>query len=516
MPVYVSPFEAPVIPEIGITELVFRGVETRNDDPVLIEGPTGRVITGREFIDRVRRLAGGLAARGIGPGHVVALMAPNIPEFAIVFHAVALCGATLTTINPTYTAREVRLQLIDARAELLIAFAPFIPMAREAAEGTTANTVVSIGPAEGVAELADLFGPPMMAQVPLDFARDVLVLPYSSGTTGLPKGVMLSHRNLVANALQTRPHIRVDPGDAILAVLPFFHIYGMSVLMNHFLSSGGVVVTLPRFELEPALRLIERHRTPWLIVVPPIILALAKHPMVENFDLSGVRSVISGAAPLGAELQQACTARLGATVVQGYGLTETSPVSHVVPVDRVTPGAAGFCVGGTEMRLVDPETGVEVPDGREGEIHLRGPQVMLGYLDNPEATAAALLPGGWFRTGDLGYVDGDGHLHIVDRVKELIKVKGFQVAPAELEALLIAHPEVADVAVVGAPDEESGERPVAFVVRAQGATIESAALVAYLQPLVAHYKQLSEVRFVEAIPKSPSGKILRRMLKATP
>ena len=303
------------------------------------------------------------------------------------------------------------------------------------------------------------------------------------------------------------------PGERSLAVLPFFHIYGMTVLMSYILAGGGALVTLPRFDLEAALRLAEAHRMRRLFVVPPVVLALAKHPMVDDFDLSALEIVFSGAAPLGAELEAACARRLGCAVAQGYGMTEMSPVSHFSPAGRARPGSAGTTVPNTACRIVDPETGADLRAGEVGELWVQGPQVMLGYLNNPEATEATLRDG-WLHTGDLGSIDADGGLFIVDRVKELIKVKGFQVPPAELEALLVSHPDVADAAVIGLPDEECGEVPAAFVVRAPGADPLPETLQAFVAGHVASYKRLRKLTFVDAIPKSPSGKILRRVLRA--
>jgi acyl-CoA synthetase (AMP-forming)/AMP-acid ligase II len=282
--------------------------------------------------------------------------------------------------------------------------------------------------------------------------------------------------------------------------------------MNLHLAAGAAQVTLPRFELEAALRLIEAHRMRQLFVAPPVVLALAKHPLVEKFDLSGLEFVLSGAAPLGAELADAAAARLGCEVAQGYGMTEMSPVSHFTPPGRNRPGASGPAVANTECRLVDPETGEDCAEGAAGELWVRGPQVMKGYHDNPAATAATLVEGGWLRTGDLATIDADGYMTVVDRVKELIKVSGFQVAPAELEALLLAHPGVADAAVVGVADERCGEAPKAFVVAA-GAAPTLGELQAHLAGHVAGYKQIQALELVEAIPKSPSGKILRRLLR---
>jgi 4-coumarate--CoA ligase len=502
------------VPDLGISEYVFAGLAGREAQPALIDGISGRVLTGAALIEGARRFAGGLAARGIGPGNVVALMAPNCPEFAVVFYGCALAGATITTVNPTYTAAELRHQLTDSRAVLLVVPPPLLPLAAEAAGGTgVAETVALAGEGAGATSWADMLSAAPIGQVGLDPATAIVALPYSSGTTGLPKGVMLTHRNLVANAVQVAAVLDTRPGDVTLAVLPFFHIYGMEVLMHLQLSRGAAVVTLPRFDLAAALGLVARHRMRHLFVVPPVVLALARHPLVDQHDLSSLELVISGAAPLGPDLTRACAARLGCEVAQGYGMTEASPVTHFSRASGTPPGASGELIPNTEARIVDPETGRDVAPGAEGELWVRGPQVMAGYLDNPEATARTITPDGWLRTGDLARVDDAGFLWLLDRVKELIKVKGFQVAPAELEGLLLAHPGVADCAVIGRPDAEAGEVPVAFVVRRHEIVTE-AEVMDHIAGQVAHYKALQAVHFIDSVPKSPSGKILRRLLRS--
>jgi acyl-CoA synthetase (AMP-forming)/AMP-acid ligase II len=285
------------------------------------------------------------------------------------------------------------------------------------------------------------------------------------------------------------------------------------VLMNGALASGGTVVTMPRFDLEQFLTLASQHRIRRAVVVPPIVLAMAKHPMVDSFDLTSVRQLFSGAAPLGAELAAEAAARLGCEVVQGYGMTELSPVTHATPDGQGRAGTIGILVPNTEARVVDPETGTDCGIGVDGELWIRGPQVMAGYLNNPTATAETIDSDGWLHTGDIGHADDDGHFTIVDRLKELIKYKGFQVPPAELEALLVTHPDVADVAVIGVPDEEAGELPKAFIVLKAGAGASAADLQAFVAANVAHYKQVRQVAFVDEIPKSASGKILRRLLR---
>ncbi len=323
---------------------------------------------------------------------------------------------------------------------------------------------------------------------------------------------MLTHRNLVANLVQVQGSFPIADEDVLIGCLPFFHIYGMTVIMNQGLRAGATIVTMPRFDLDQFLDLIEGHAVTRAYVVPPIALALARHPAVDERDLSSVEIVMSGAAPLGAELAEQVAARLGCTVIQGYGLTETSPVTHLIrPDGENRPGSVGTPLASTECRLVDPETGADVAAGERGELWIRGPQVMRGYLGNEEATAATVDADGWLHTGDIATVDADGFFEIVDRLKELIKYKGFQVAPAELEALLITHPAVADVAVIGVPDEEAGELPKAYVVAADGG-VDADALMSWLAEQVAPQKRIRLVEVVDEIPKSPSGKILRRKL----
>jgi len=519
--IHTSPLPDVELPTVPLTEYVLRLADVVPDRVALMDGPTGRTMTYAELDDQVHRFAGGLAARGFGPGKVVGLMAPNMPEYAVVFHGAAVAGATVTTINPAYTAEEVQFQLRDAGATLLITIADFAATAAEAIEGTDVTELAVIGDlAAGTTPTAitpfrELFGD-RIEQVPIDPATHVVVLPYSSGTTGLPKGVMLTHANLTANLAQCQAMLPYDDGEVALAVLPFFHIYGMQVLMNGLLCEGCTVITMPRFDLVQALELIQTHHVSQFYAVPPIVLALAKHPIIDQYDLSSLRRIFSGAAPLGAELADEASARIGCVVSQGYGMTEMSPVSHATPPGGSRSGTIGVVAPNTECRVVDAETGQDVAKGSPGELWVRGPQVMLGYLNNDAATAATIDVDGWLHTGDIAELDLDGHYRIVDRLKELIKVKAFQVAPAELEALIVTHPAVADVAVIGRPDVESGEVPIAFVVLKDGNDADDStetSIKEFLAGHVATYKQLAEVRFTDAIPKSASGKILRRLLR---
>ena len=510
---YTSPLPAVDIPVAPVTEFVLRRVNDHPEKPALIDGTTGRTYSFAKLSDVIHRLAGGLVARGFAPGDTLALMAPNLPEYAIIFHAVAVAGGVVTTVNPTYGADEVAFQLRDAGATELVTVGMFAQVAKEAITGTEISEVITIDGVAGTTALDSIFGDPIQ-QSPVNPVDDVVVLPYSSGTTGLPKGVMLTHHNLVANICQCDHAIVYQPdGEVALAFLPFFHIYGMQVLMNGLLANGVTVVTLPRFDLDQALSLVQEHRITRFFAVPPVVLALAKHPAVDSYDLSSLVQVFSGAAPLGAEIAMEAEKRIGCEVVQGYGMTELSPVSHTTPPGMFKAGSSGVTVSNTESRIVDPDTGEDQPFGERGELWVRGPQVMKGYLNNPEATAATLDSDGWLHTGDVAIIDEDHHMTIVDRVKELIKYNGFQVPPAELEALLITHPEVNDVAVIGIPDESAGELPKAFIVRSPGSEVTAEDLQAFVAEHVASYKHIRLVEFIDEIPKSASGKILRRLLR---
>ncbi len=515
--IHASPLTAVEIPDVPVTEYVLGGAVGRGDKAALVDGPSGRVVTYAALDKAIRSLAGGLVEQGFAKGDVLALMAPNVPEYAVVFHAVALAGGAVTTLNPAYTAREVHHQLVDSGAVLLVTVSPFLDVARVAIAGTGVSEIHVIDEApegSGARPLADLTGAPLTEQVAVG-PDDVVVLPYSSGTTGINKGVMLTHRNLVANIAQTLGAADIREDESFVAVLPFFHIYGMQVLMNCGLRVGATLITVPKFDLEQFLQLHVDHGVTRAFVAPPIVIALAKHPIVDRYDLSKLERIFSAAAPLSAELAIEAGTRLDCEVVQGYGMTELSPVSHITPSGQFKPGSVGLTAPNTELRIVDPLTGADLDVDADGELWIRGPQVMKGYLNNPTATALTLDSDGWLRTGDIGHIDADGHVYVVDRLKELIKCNGFQVAPAELEALLLTHPALADAAVIGRPDDKLGEIPVAYVVRRPGHDVGADEIAAFVAGQVARYKQLGEVNFVDAIPKSAAGKILRRLLRDT-
>jgi len=511
-----SPYPDVDIPNVPLHAFVLGRAREWGDKPALIDGPSGRTLTYGQLARGTDRVAAGLAARGFRKGDVLGLFAPNSPEFALAFYGTVAAGGIVTTINSLATALDITTQLRDARARVLVTVEPFLDRALPAAERAGVEQVFVLGPGEGeratpFAELLESDAP--VPVVALEPGRDLAALPYSSGTTGLPKGVMLTHRNLVANLIQLVVLQRIVARDRVIAVVPFFHIYGLIVVLSLGLWRGATLVTMPKFELESFLKLLQQYRVTRAYVAPPVVLALAKHPAVAAYDLSSLEVVFSGAAPLDAALEAACAGRVGCHVKQGYGLTEASPVTHATSdaPNRGKAGCVGELVPNTTCRIVDVTTGADLGPGEAGELLIRGPQVMRGYWHNPEATAATIDADGWLHTGDIGFADGEGYYTIVDRLKELIKHKGYQVPPAELEAVLCSHPAVADAAVIGIPDAEGGEVPKAFVVLRQ--PVSPDVLIAYVAERVAPYKKVRVVEVIDVIPKSPSGKILRRVLK---
>jgi acyl-CoA synthetase (AMP-forming)/AMP-acid ligase II len=507
-----SPLPDVQIPDLPVTEYVLGGVNGREHKPALIDGSSGRALGYAQLAAAIRSLASGLVATGFARGDVLALMVPNCPEYAVIFHAAAMAGGVVTPVNPACTEEEIHHQLVDSGARILVTIPLLASVGVRASAGTRIGQIYALGEAPGVPSLASLSGPPLAEQVPVA-PDDVVALPYSSGTTGLPKGVMLTHRNLVANIAQTLGSGVIGPDDTLVAVMPFFHIYGLQVTLNCGLRAGATVVTLPRFDLGQFLQAHQDYRATRSFVVPPIMLALARHPLVDKYDLSALQLVGCGAAPLKPELADECGTRLSCEVGQGFGMTELSALSHVTPPGWYRPGSVGVTVPNTLTRIIDPATGEDLGVGEDGEICVRGPQVMKGYLGNAAATAATIDDDGWLHTGDLGHVDSAGHLHVVDRLKELIKYKGFQVPPAELEALLLQHPDVSDAAVVGLPDEEAGEIPAGYVTLRPGASTSTGQIQQFVAAQVAGYKQIRRLEVIEAIPRSPAGKILRRVLR---
>ncbi|MHC1561160.1 AMP-binding protein [Actinomycetospora sp. C-140] len=508
---------AVVVPDVTVPEYLLDHDAARPDAPAVVDGPSGRVVTYRELRRDVAGFAAGMRAGGLVPGDVVAVVAPNGPEWLVSCFGTMTAGGVVSGINPLYTADEIAAQLRDGRARSVVTVPMFLPLVRAAVSQQARDVgIIVIGEPDGEVAYDDVLDAGTDVAVPpglVDPATDLALLPYSSGTTGLAKGVMLTHRAIVTHTAQAQELMGLTPDDRSMAVAPFFHAVGLAVVAAVTLRAGGAVVTLPRFDVEAYLATIAGQRVTVSIVVPPIVLAMARHPAVARHDLSSLRLLGCGAAPLGAELQQECARRVGCPLGQGYGMTEA--VAAIALFDAsvpVVPGSCGRLLPGMEARIVDPETGADRDPAETGELWVRGPQLMAGYLGNAGATAATIDDDGWLHTGDLARFDADGNLFVEDRLKELIKVKGLQVAPAELEAVLREHPGVADAAVIPVDDDRAGQRPKAVVVAADG--VEAAEILAYVAARVAPHKRITEVAFVEAIPVSPSGKILRRVLVA--
>jgi acyl-CoA synthetase (AMP-forming)/AMP-acid ligase II len=510
-----SPHPDVDVPAVSLSDYVLEGAAARGERPAIVDAATGAALSYARLVEDVDRCAAGFAARGLAPGEVVGIFAPNVPEYAVVFHGVARAGGTNTTVNALYTAEEAAVQLRIARARFLVTVPQMAAQALAAARAAGVEEVFAIGEAAGTTSFHELLAPPgtPAPQPAIDPETHVVALPFSSGTTGLSKGVMLTHRNLVANLCQYAPVRDIGEDDRVIAILPFFHIYGQTLVLNDALRRGARIVTLPRFDLALFLAAIEQHGITACYVAPPVVLALAKHPLVDDYDLSSLRFITSGAAPLDAELQGAAQRRVGCRVQQGYGLTEASPVTHHAHQDdENVHGTIGTLLPSTEARLVDAETGDDAAPGEPGEIWVRGPQVMLGYLGDEAATASTLTADGWLRTGDIATIDEAGSFRVVDRLKELIKYKGYQVPPAQLEGILLTHPQIADACVVPVRDEEAGEVPKAFVVPREGQSLDACEVMAFVAGRVAPHMQVRACELIDAVPRSPSGKLLRRVL----
>jgi acyl-CoA synthetase (AMP-forming)/AMP-acid ligase II len=484
----------------------------------VVDGATGETLTRAELAARSAALAAGLRARGVGTGDLVALAMPNLAWWPVAALGVWRAGAAVVALSPLWTADEAGRVLEPVRPRHGIAFGPLGPTLEAAFDGAGIDAELFIvGDGDSGASVAELLGEPAgdPFAAPAVQLGDLAVVPFSSGTGGLPKGVRLTHGNIAASAATAMESLScvsaLDERATVLACAPFFHSLGMSLTFAGPLSVGARIVTLPRPQLEPALGLAAKHRVTHMVVPPPMVEGFARDRRVDEHDLSSLATVATGGAAVPPGLLREASARLDALVAEGYGITEaTCMISG--PLGRPsTPGTAGWLVRGTEARVVDPDTGADLPGGEPGELLVRGPQVMVGYHGLPEETAATIDADGWMRTGDLVAIRPDGQLEIHDRLKELIKVGGASVAPAELELVLREHPAVRDAGVIGRPDKQQGEVPVAFVSLA--AEAEPGELRAFVAERVAAYKQLSEVHLVEELPRLPTGKLLRRALR---
>ncbi|MCY0877604.1 MAG: long-chain fatty acid--CoA ligase [Firmicutes bacterium] len=476
----------------------------------------------RELWSRVLRMARALQDLGLEPGDRIALILPNCPQYVVSYYAALLVGATVTQLNPLLVERELKALLQDAACRAVIALDAVLPRVEAVRREVGVEWVVGVSLAGRVEQAGVIEFEAFLAAASAEFPRDVCaspedvaVLQYTGGTTGQAKGAMLTHRNLVANVLQVRafmPELQAG-AERCLAVIPLFHVYGMTVCMNVTLSLGGCLVLLPRFDIHDVLAAIREGITTWP-GVPTMYAALLQVPHLREYGVQHIRSCNSGSAPMPVELLAQFEEVTGAAILEGYGLSEASPVTHSNPLwGTRKPGSVGLSYPSTEYRLVDPETGVDVPVGVVGELWIRGPQVMKGYWRRPEDTAAALTPEGWLRTGDLAVVDGDGYVSIVDRLKDVIIASGYNVYPREVEEVIYRHPGVLEAVVVGAPDPYRGETVRAVIVPKPGVTLTLAEMEAHFQANLAPYKRPKIVEFRDALPKSAIGKILRRVIR---
>ncbi|KAK3156151.1 hypothetical protein QOZ80_2AG0103500 [Eleusine coracana subsp. coracana] len=494
------------------------------DRPCLIDGQTGRSYTYADVDSLSRRAASGLRALGIGKGDVVMNLLRNCPEFAFVFLGAARLGAATTTANPFYTPHEIERQAAAAGAKVVVTEACAVEKVREFARETGVPVVTVDGKFDGCVEFAEVIAAEEIEADVEVHPDDVVALPYSSGTTGLPKGVMLTHRSLITSVAQQvdgeNPNLYFHEDDVLLCLLPLFHIYSLNSVLLAGLRAGSTIVIMRKFDLAALVDLVRKYRVTIAPFVPPIVVEIAKSPKVTADDLASIRMVMSGAAPMGKDLQDAFMAKIpNAVLGQGYGMTEAGPVlamclAFAKEPFKVKSGSCGTVVRNAELKIVDPDTGAALGRNQPGEICIRGEQIMKGYLNDPESTKNTIDKDGWLHTGDIGYVDDDDEIFIVDRLKEIIKYKGFQVPPAELEALLITHPEIKDAAVVSMKDDLAGEIPIAFIVRTEGSEVTEDDIKQFVAKEVVFYKKIHKVFFTESIPKNPSGKILRKDLRA--
>ena len=504
----------------------------------------GRRISYRELDKLTQAFAAALHDLGVRKGDRVSINLPNIPQFIIAFYGALRLGAIVVQTNPMYTERELKELLNDSGAETIVTLDLLYPRVEAIRSQTGLRRVILTGvkdflppllkrlyPIKELLErkrvslkgkdfhsfqrlLRDHRGqrPP---EVELDPAEDVALLQYTGGTTGVPKGAMLTHKNLIANTLQCRVwFLQAEEGEErVLAVLPFFHVYGMTVAMNLAIALASAMILLPRFQIDEVLKTINKYQPTMFPGAPTIYVAFNSHPDIKRYKVGSIKECISGSAPLPVEVKRRFEELTGGRLVEGYGLSEASPVTHSNPLDgRDIPGSIGVPLPDTEAKIVDPESGEELEVGEVGELIVRGPQVMKGYWNNPEETAQTLKDG-WLYTGDIAKMDGQGYFYIVDREKDMIIASGYNVYPREVEEVLYQHPKVAEAAVIGVPDPYRGETVKAFIVPRAGEELDEEELIAFCRERLAAYKVPRLIEFRDSLPKTAIGKVLKRELR---
>lgn len=516
----------PLSPNHALDVTTFISSRPHHGKVAYIDATTGRQFTFAEFWRALESVATSLSDMGIRKGSVVLILAPNSIFFPLICLSVLSLGAIITTTNPLNTSREIGKQISDSNPVLAFTIPQLLP---KLADSSNRLPVVLIGQDSGPVDLKRfrIVGAleEMMKKEPSESRvkdrvtqDDTATLLYSSGTTGASKGVVSSHRNLIALVQTIINRFGTCAQDeTYIATVPMFHIYGLAIFAMGLLAMGSTVVILSKFDMEDLLSAVQKYKATYLPLVPPILIGLVNKADVikRKYDLSSLRTVLCGGAPLSKEVIEGFSEKYpNVTIMQGYGLTESTGIGASTDTmeESLKYGTAGLLSPSMEAKIVDPDTGKALTVNRTAELWLRGPTIMKGYFSNEEATASTLSSDGWLRTGDICYIDDDGFIFIVDRLKELIKYKGYQVAPAELEALLLTHPEIADAAVVPFPDKEAGQFPMAYIVKGPGSTISEAAVMDFIAKQVAPYKRVRRVAFINSIPKNPSGKILRKDL----